>query len=352
MSKPGNSSNEGSYGSQGEFYQSNGSGYKSNYNKNKGKGKQYYNSQSQFGNAKSGNFSNNAPGILIMEEELPALHSQCTWSLVPLPTNKNLLDVKNVFLHGILQEEVYMSQPPGFVNSQQLSHHVGTPVVILLLYIVNIIITGNDTTAITNVILSLAQEFDIKDLGPLHYFLGIQITHSATGLFLSHSKYVTDLLNKTDMALSKSCHTLCLPYNRLLKDDGKPFHNPTLYRSEVGALQYLTFTTPEIALSIHQVYQFMHYPMESHFIAVNRFLIYLKGTMDYGIQFSKGDLDLHAFSDADWVGDPKNRRSTTGFVVYLGSNPISWSSKKQNTVSKSSTEAEYLDIFFTATEID
>ncbi|KAM1004535.1 hypothetical protein ACFX2C_004724 [Malus domestica] len=396
-----------------------------------------------------------------MKEELSALHSQGTWSLVPLPSNKNLvgckwvfkikrdadgnisrykarlvakgfnqeegldygetfspvvkpttvrlvlalaaqfgwslrqLDVKNAFLHGILQEEVYMSQPPGFVDSQQSSlvcrlhkslyglkqaprawnerftnflpslgflttfsdsslfvKHVGNSVVILLLYVDDIIITGSATAAITDVIQALAQEFDIKDLGLLHYFLGIQITYHSTGLFLSQAKYITDLLHKTDMSLSKPCHTPCLPYTRLLKDDGTPFHNPALYRSVVGALQYLTFTRPDIAFSVHQVCQFMHCPMESHFLAVKRILRYLKGTMDYGVHFSRGDLCLHAFSDADWAGDPNDRRSTTGLVVYLGSSPISWSSNKQNTVSKSSTEAEYRALSSTTAEID
>ncbi|CAN6694397.1 unnamed protein product [Malus baccata var. baccata] len=208
------------------------------------------------------------------------------------------------------------------------------------------------TTAITDVIQALAQEFDIKDLGPLHYFLGIQITHHSTRLFLSQSKYVSDLLHNTDIGLSKPCNTPCLPYTRLLKDDGKPFHDPALYRSVVGALQYLTFTRPDIAFSVHQVCQFMHCPMESHFIAVKRILRYLQGTMDYGVHLSKGDLCLTAFSDANWDGDPNDRRSTTGLVVYLGSSPISWSSKKQNTVSKSSTEAEYRALSSTAAEID
>ncbi|CAN6698425.1 unnamed protein product [Malus baccata var. baccata] len=341
-SNTGLSSNGGSYGSQGSFYQYNGSGSKPTYNRNKGKGKYHYNSP--FGNAKSGSFHNNAPGILAMTEELSALHSQGTWSLVPLPPNKNLvgckwvfkikrdadgnisrykarlvakgfnqeegldygetfspvvkpttvrqLDVKNAFIHGILQEEVYMSQPPGFVDSQQSS----------------------------------------------------QQSYQA--------KYITDLLHKTDMSLSKPCNTPCLPYTRLLKDDGKPFHNPALYRSVVGALQYLTFTRPDIAFSVHQVCQFMHCPMESHFLAVKRILKYLKGTMDYGVQFSNRDLCLHAFSDADWAGDPNYRWSTTGLVVYLGSSPISWSSKKQNTVSKSSTEAEYRALSSTTAEID
>ncbi|KAM1014784.1 hypothetical protein ACFX2C_044728 [Malus domestica] len=114
--------------------------------------------------------------------------------------------------------------------------HDGHSVVLLLLYVDDIIITGSHSVPIAAVITALTEEFDIKDLGPLHYFLGIQITQNASGLFLSQSKYVSDLLVKADMVHSKPCSTPCLPYNRLLKDDGHPFNNPSLYRSIVGAL--------------------------------------------------------------------------------------------------------------------
>ncbi|KAI5315074.1 hypothetical protein L3X38_044250 [Prunus dulcis] len=305
------------------------------------------------------------------------------------------LDVKNAFLHGILQEEVYMSQPPsfedpshpylvckllkslyglkqaprawndrftqflpslGFENTYSDSSlfvkHVGHEIVVLLLYVDDIIITGSASGAITQVISALTTEFDIKDLGLLHYFLGIQITKTATGLFLSQTKYVADLLVKSEMFDAKPCDTPCLPYNRLLKEDGDPYSNPKLYRSIVGALQYLTFTRPDIAFSVHQVCQFMQNPMVSHFTAVKRILRYLKGTMQFGISYTIGDFQLKAFSDADWAGDPNDRRSTTGLVVFLGNNPISWSSKKQQTVSRSSTEAEYRALSFTSAELD
>ncbi|KAM2192742.1 hypothetical protein ACFX1Q_028395 [Malus domestica] len=317
-----------------------------------------------------------------------ALAAQFNWSL-------RQLDVKNAFLHGLLQEEVYMSQPPGFEDPNHPSlvcklhkslyglkqaprawndrftqflpslgfentysdsslfvKHVGHEIVVLLLYVDDIIITGNASDAITQVINALTTEFDIKDLGLLHYFLGIQITKTAHGLFLSQTKYVEDLLVKSEMIEAKPCDTPCLPYNRLLKEDGEPYSNPTLYRSLVGALQYLTFTRPDIAFSVHQVCQFMQNPMVSHFTAVKRILRYLKGTMQFGISYTKGDLQLKAFSDADWAGDPNDRRSTTGLVVFLGNSPISWSSKKQQTVSRSSTEAEYRALSFTSAELD
>jgi histone deacetylase 1/2 len=118
---------------------------------------------------------------------------------------------------------------------------------ILLLYVDDIIITGSASGAIQQVISALTTEFDIKDLGFLHYFLGIQITRTATGLFLLQTKYVEDLLTKSKMVAAKPCDTPCLPYHRLLKEDGDPYLNPTLFRSIVRALQYLTFTRPDIA---------------------------------------------------------------------------------------------------------
>ena len=118
------------------------------------------------------------------------------------------------------------------------------------------------------VIQALTTEFDITDLGSLHYFLGIQITHTSTSLFLSQSKYIEELLLKSEMVDAKACDTPCLPSHRLLKEDGAPYSNPTTYRSIVGALQYLTFTRLEIAFFVHQVCQFMQNPMVSHFTAV------------------------------------------------------------------------------------
>jgi hypothetical protein len=122
-----------------------------------------------------------------------------------------------------------------------------------LLYADDIILTRSASAAILQVIQTLTTEFDITDLGSLYYFLGIQITHTSTGLFLSQCKYVEDLLLKSEMVDAKPCDTPCLPYHRLLKEYGAPYPNPTVYRSIVGALKYLTFTRPDIAFSVHQV---------------------------------------------------------------------------------------------------
>ncbi|XP_028949353.1 uncharacterized mitochondrial protein AtMg00810-like [Malus domestica] len=148
-------------------------------------------------------------------------------------------------------------------------YHIHHGTVVLLLYVDDIILTGSSSQLIDAVIIALTKEFDMKDLGHLHYFLGLQITYQPDGLFVSQTKYIKDMLEK-----------------------------------------------------------FMHNPMDSHVVAVKRILRYLSGTLHYGLQFQTGKLQLQAYSDADWAGDPNDRRSTSGHIVYFGLSPISWASKK------------------------
>ncbi|XP_070675335.1 uncharacterized mitochondrial protein AtMg00810-like [Malus domestica] len=182
---------------------------------------------------------------------------------------------------------------------------------------------GSSSHLISQVITAFTVDFEMKDLGLLHYFLGLQISYTLDRLFVSQTKYINELVDKVDLQESKPCATPCLPYHRLLKDDGKPYHSSEQYRSVVGALQYLTFTRPDIVFSVNQACQYMHNPMVSHVIAVKQIIRYLKGTSTYGIYFKPGPMHLQAYRDADWAGDPNDRRLTSGFVVFLGSNPIS-----------------------------
>lgn len=223
-------------------------------------------------------------------------------------------------------------------------------IIYLLIYVDDIIITGNDTTVIGRLISQLGLHFKMKDLGKLTYFLGIEVQRNNHGLFLSQAKYITDLLLKTDMV---GCKPIGSPASRakLSPTDGSPLDEPSAYRSIVGALQYVTLTRPDICFAVNQVGQFMHAPTDIHMTAVKRILRFLKCTIQCGLLFKPVPFSLQAYCDPDWAGSPFDRRSTRGFCVFLGPNPISWSAKKQSTMAHSSTEAEYRCLAHTAAEV-
>ncbi|GJU26322.1 ribonuclease H-like domain-containing protein [Tanacetum coccineum] len=170
---------------------------------------------------------------------------------------------------------------------------------------------------------------------------GISVTRDSSGLFLSQKKYAVEILDRAHMV---NCNPSRTPIDTESKlgSDGDPVSDPTLYRSLAGSLQYLTFTRPDISYVVQQVCLHMHDPREPHFSALKRILRYVRGTLDYGLQLlSSSTTDLVAYSDADWVGFPTTRRSTSGYCVFLGNNLLSWSSKRQPTLSRSSAAAEY-----------
>ncbi|CAL9018941.1 unnamed protein product, partial [Prunus brigantina] len=213
--------------------------------------------------------------------------------------------------------------------------------------------TGSDSLQVGNacqaLIQQLSEKFPVKDLGPLHYFLGLEVKRTASGLFLSQTKYACDLLQRTDFLGAKPCATPLGSYK--LDNSGMLLSDPTFYRSTAGALQYLTWTRPDLSFAVNLVCQHLHQPRTNHLGAVKRILRYLKGSLDMGICFRKGPLVMQAYSDADCAGCPLDRRSTSGWCVFLGSNLISWSAKKQPNVSRSSTESEYRGIAMTAAEL-
>jgi hypothetical protein len=182
----------------------------------------------------------------------------------------------------------------------------------------------------------------MTDLGDLYHFLGISVTRSKDGLFLSQRQYAADLLQHAGMA---ECHPTTTPVDtqaKLSATDGAPVADATQYRRLAGALQYLTLTRPDLAYAVQQVCLFMHDPCEPHLALLKRVLRYVKGTLSTGLHIGTCIITgLSAYSDADWAGCPDSQRSTLGYCVFLGDNLVSWSSKRQTTVSRSSMEAEY-----------
>ena len=308
------------------------------------------------------------------------------------------LDVNNAFLNGILEEEIYMVQPPGFEHTDKtlvcklhkalyglkqaprawfdrlktalvkygfqpsrcdpslFTLYSGLESVYLLVYVDDIIITGSSLPLIHQLVQQLHTEFALKQLGDLDYFLGIQVQKQHDGsLILSQTKYILDLLEKAGMADAKGISTPMVSSAKLTKHGANYLQDPATYRSIVGALQYATLTRPEISFSVNKVCQFMSQPQEEHWAAVKRILRYLKGTVHHGLHLQKGSLHhpmpLSAFCDADWASDPDDRKSTSGFGIFFGPNLISWSSKKQYLVARSSTEAEYRSLALTTSEL-
>lgn len=212
----------------------------------------------------------------------------------------------------------------------------------LLVYVDDIILTASTPRALHHVISSLKREFSMTDLGELHHFLGINVTPNTHGLFLCQQQYALEVLERAKMLNCKPVSTPIDTQSKLSAHDGCLLDNPTLYRSLAGALQYLTLTRPDLSYAVQQVCLFMHAPRDSHMQLVKRILRYLRGTTHFGLQLYKSSpLDLVAYNDADWAGCPDTRKSMSGFCVFLGHNLLSWSSKRQATVSRSSAEAEY-----------
>ncbi|KAJ9677635.1 hypothetical protein PVL29_022557 [Vitis rotundifolia] len=310
---------------------------------------------------------------------LLSMAAMCSWPLYQL-------DIKNAFLHGDLAEEVYMEQPPGFVaqgesglvcrlrrslyglkqsprawfgrfssvvqefgmlrstadHSVFYHHNSLGQCIYLVVYVDDIVITGSDQDGIQKLKQHLFTHFQTKDLGKLKYFLGIEIAQSSSGVVLSQRKYALDILEETGMLDCKPVDTPMDPNVKLVPGQGEPLGDPGRYRRLVGKLNYLTITRPDISFPVSVVSQFLQSPCDSHWDAVIRILRYIKSTPGQGVLYeNRGHTQVVGYTDADWAGSPTDRRSTSGYCVFIGGNLISWKSKKQDVVARSSAEAEY-----------
>ncbi|XP_022014938.1 uncharacterized mitochondrial protein AtMg00810-like [Helianthus annuus] len=221
-----------------------------------------------------------------------------------------------------------------------------------LIYVDDVIMVGNDVGKIRHTKEELDKRFSIKDLGTLKYFLGIEVARTKDGLVLSQWKYILDILDDCGM---QGCKPSPFPFERNLKlDKGstEPKADANRYRRLVGRLLYLQDTRPDIAYSVNVLSQFVADPRQNHMDAAYRVLRYLKGTDGQGILLPRdGRHDLTAYCDSDWLGCPFTRRSRTRYILFLGGAPVSWKTKKQSVVSRSSTEAEYRSMASTISEI-
>ncbi|RVW89378.1 Retrovirus-related Pol polyprotein from transposon RE1 [Vitis vinifera] len=276
------------------------------------------------------------------------------------------LDVQNAFLNGDLVEQVYMAQPPGFLHpnhpnkgfnssrtdSSMFVHFGRHSTLIVLVYVDDIIVTGSSPILIQQLIHKLHSLFALRDLGQLSYFLGIEVTYDGGSLHLSQRKYITDLLQRTSMLDSKAAATPGTVGLFLSQFDGDLMDDVTMYRSVVGALQYATLTRPDIAFSVNKACQFMHRPTSTHWSSIKRILRYLKGTITHGLLLQpSAHFTIQAYTDADWGAQPDDRRSSSGYLVYLGNNLVSWTASKQKVVSRSSAESEYRGLAIATAEI-
>ncbi|KAK6137201.1 hypothetical protein DH2020_029055 [Rehmannia glutinosa] len=224
---------------------------------------------------------------------------------------------------------------------------------LILVYVDDILLTGDDSKAVNHVISLLGKQFALKTMGEVNYFLGLEASRTPHGsIFLKQSKYLKDLLTKTKFEGCKPTSTPMAVNLKLALGDSAALADPSSYRSTMGALQYLTLTRPDISFAVNKLSQFLHNPTINHWQAVKHLLRYLKGTSHLGLEFKPSQrLLLAGYSDSDYVGNIDDRKSTSGSCQFLGDCLVSWFSKKQNCVSLSTAEAEYISAAFCCTQL-
>ena len=208
-------------------------------------------------------------------------------------------------------------QQLGFVPSKTdtslFYYSKGKHTIFILVYVDDIIIASSSQEAVQALLADLEKDFALKDLGDLHYFLGIQVQRTKAGLLLCQGNYASEILQRVNMSACKPINTPLATTEKLSKAKGEPLgtDDSTRYRSIVGALQYLTLTRPDISFTVNKVCQFLHSPMTVHWSVVKRILRYVRYSVDIGLRIKKSNSMLvSAFSDADWAGSVDDRRST------------------------------------------
>lgn len=310
-----------------------------------------------------------------------ALAAQKGWSVYQL-------DVKSAFLHGDLDEDVYVEQPLGYVRKGEeqkvyklrkalyglkqaprawyskieayflkegftrcnyehtlfvKSEEGGKRLLIISLYVDDLIFTGNDACMFEKFKSSMKDEFEMTDLGKMKYFLGVEIMQKPEGIYLSQKRYAGELLERFHLQNGNSVKNPIVPGSRFSKEGRGAKVDATLYKQLIGSLMYITATRPDLMYVTCLLSRYMASPTEMHMQAAKRVLRYLKGTVSLGLFYKRGDVtELAAYTDSDYAGDIDDRRSTSGYVFLLNGGAVSLASKKQPVVTLSTTEAEFV----------
>uniref|UniRef100_A0ACD5UNA0 Uncharacterized protein n=2 Tax=Avena sativa TaxID=4498 RepID=A0ACD5UNA0_AVESA len=297
------------------------------------------------------------------------------------------MDVKTAFLNGEMGEEVYVCQPPGFINTDNSSkvlrlhkalyrlrqapcawntkldavllslgftqsaseHAVYVPGetntrLLLGVYVDDLVVAGACTDAIVSFKHEMCERFKMTDLGLLTLYLGIEVSQAPGEITLKQSAFAAKLLEKAGMADCNRVHVPMEPRLKLSKESTNPPADITLYRSIIGSLRYLVHTRPDISFSVGMLSRFMEAPTSEHLSAVKHLLRYIADTIDHGCLYTStpDGASLFGFSDADMAGDIDDRKSTSGTLFFYDNCPVSWKSQKQKVVSLSSCESEYI----------
>ncbi|GJV12024.1 retrovirus-related pol polyprotein from transposon TNT 1-94 [Tanacetum coccineum] len=296
------------------------------------------------------------------------------------------MDVKTTFLNGIMREEVYVSQPDGFVDQDNPNHvyklkkalyglkqaprtwydlfskfllsrefsketvdptlfikRQGKDILLVQIYVDDIIFASTTPELCDQFSKIMCSKFKMSMMGKISFFLGLQISQSPRGIFINQSKYALESLKKYGMESSDPVDTPMVEKSKLDEDPQGKAVDPTHYRGMVGTLMYLTASRPDLTFVVCMCARYQAKPTEKHLHAVKRIFKYLRGTVNRGLWYPKdSSIALTAYADADHAGCQDTRRSTSGSMQLLGDRLVSWSSKRQKSAAISSTKAEYI----------
>ncbi|GJV91107.1 zinc finger, CCHC-type containing protein [Tanacetum coccineum] len=269
------------------------------------------------------------------------------------------LDVKSTFLHGDLKEEVYVTQPEGFIQRGNLGKSLDfkkcnleqavytkrskTSTLIVGVYVDDLIITGTPRKEIDLFKSQMKDKFEMSDLGLLAYYLGIEVTQTGGEITIKQTGYINKILKETSMMESNDTKIPMDPGIKLVKAEDGNSVDATYYRSCIGSLRYLLHTRPDLSYSVGLLSRFMQDPKDHHLKAVKQVIRYIKGTKEHGIIYKKeGGCRITGYSDSSYGINTDQGKGTTGIVFYFGESPITWCTQKQPTVALSSCESEFM----------